>query len=160
MSAWVTDVPNTNGRTTPLEYRFLVAMQGALGIGANLNKWTEEDATLATKMVSVYKRIRQTIQFGEQYRLLSPRTNDTTANEYVSGDGNEAVMFAFRHSQEYNTPPPMIHLEGLERKAVYQLETLEGKLTEKLSGAYLMDNGVALRLTGDFDSTALLLHRQ
>ncbi len=160
MSAWVTDVPNTNGRTTPLKYRFLVAMQGALGIGANLNKWTEEDATLATKMVSLYKRIRQTVQFGEQYRLLSPRTNDTTANEYVSGDGKEAVLFAFRHSQEYNTPPPMIHLEGLEPKAVYQLETVEGKLMEKLSGAYLMDNGVGLRLTGDFDSTALLLHRQ
>ena len=38
MSAWVTDVPNMNGRTTPLQFRFLVAMQGALGIGANLNQ--------------------------------------------------------------------------------------------------------------------------
>src|SRR5262249_35061650 len=28
MMAWVTDVPNLNGRSTPLEYRFLVAMQG------------------------------------------------------------------------------------------------------------------------------------
>ena len=35
MSAWVTDVPNMNGRSTPLKFRFLVAMQGALGIGAN-----------------------------------------------------------------------------------------------------------------------------
>ena len=52
MSAWVTDVPNMNGRSTPLKFRFLVAMQGALGIGANLNKWSEEDATLATKMVA------------------------------------------------------------------------------------------------------------
>ena len=34
MSAWVTDVPNMNGRSTPLAFRFLVAMQGALGIGA------------------------------------------------------------------------------------------------------------------------------
>ncbi|MBV8863960.1 MAG: alpha-galactosidase, partial [Acidobacteriaceae bacterium] len=29
MSAWVTDVPNQNGRSTSLSYRFLVAMQGA-----------------------------------------------------------------------------------------------------------------------------------
>ena len=44
MSAWVTDVPNMNGRSTPLQYRFLVAMQGALGIGANLNKWVQQES--------------------------------------------------------------------------------------------------------------------
>ena len=59
MSAWVTDVPNMNGRSTPLKYRFLVAMQGALGIGANLNKWTAEDDKLATDMVALDKRIRE-----------------------------------------------------------------------------------------------------
>lgn len=162
MSAWVTDVPNMNGRSTPLEYRFLVAMQGALGIGANLNKWSQADAELATKMVALDKRIRRTVQFGNLYRLLSPRTNDTTANEYVSADGTEAVLFAFRHSQEYNNPPPVIYLEGLNSRAVYRLESIDGKLVDKqleLSGAYLMQNGLNLRLRDDFDSTAVLLHR-
>ena len=84
MSAWVTDVPNTNGRSTPLQYRFLVAMQGALGIGANLNKWTDADSDLATNMIALYKRIRNTVQYGALYRILSPRTSDVTANEYVS----------------------------------------------------------------------------
>jgi len=32
-----------NGRSTSLEFRFLSSMQGSLGIGANLNKWTPED---------------------------------------------------------------------------------------------------------------------
>ena len=64
MSAWVTDVPNMNGRSTPLKFRFLVAMQGALGIGANLNKWSAEDASLATGMVAYYKKIRGTVQQG------------------------------------------------------------------------------------------------
>ncbi len=114
MSAWVTDVPNVNGRSTPLRYRFLVAMQGALGIGSNLNKFSEADTVLATQMVALDKRIRETVQMGNLYRLLSPRTNDTTANEYVSKDGKEAVVFAFRHSQQYNTDPPTIHLQGLE----------------------------------------------
>jgi len=159
MSAWVTDVPNMNGRSTPLQYRFLVAMQGALGIGANLNKWSEEDSQLAAKMVALDKRIRETVQFGNQYRLLSPRTNDTTANEYVSKDGKEAVLFAFRHSQEYATPPPTIHLQGLDPRALYRLEPLDGAQGDELSGAYLMQNGVNVRLRGDFDSTLLLLHR-
>ena len=162
MSAWVTDVPNQNDRNTSLEYRFLVAMQGALGIGANLNKWQPEDERLATRMVSLYKRIRETVQFGGLYRLLSPRTSDTTANEYVSSDGKQAVLFAFRHSQEYGTPPPLIYLAGLAEHSVYRLESVDGKLQEKqpvLSGAYLMRHGLQLELKGDFDSTAVVLQR-
>lgn len=162
MSAWVTDVPNMNGRTTPLQYRFLVAMQGALGIGANLNKWTDEDAQFAAKMIALDKRIRESVQFGNLYRLLSPRMSDTTANEYVSQDGKEAVLFAFRHSQEYNTLPPVIYLEGLDSRALYRMESIDGKILDQeteLSGAYLMQNGLQLVLKGDFDSTAVLLHR-
>ena len=162
MSAWVTDVPNMNGRSTPLKFRFLVAMQGALGIGANLNKWSDEDAKLATQMIAIDKRIRQTVQFGNLYRLLSPRTNDTTANEYVAADGKQAVLFAFRHSQEYSTPAPALYLRGLDGRGVYRLESIDGKLMERqteLSGAYLMEHGLNVRLGGDFDSTAVLLTR-
>ncbi|MBV9767871.1 MAG: alpha-galactosidase [Acidobacteriaceae bacterium] len=162
MSAWVTDVPNMNGRSTPLQYRFLVAMQGALGVGANLNKWTDEDSKLATEMIALYKRIRNTVQFGNLYRLLSPRTSDTTANEYVSKEGKQAVLFAFRHSQQYSTPPPVIYLQGLDSRAVYRLESADGKLLQKqaeLSGAYLMQNGVNLNLRDDYDSTAFVLQR-
>jgi alpha-galactosidase len=160
MSAWVTDVPNTNGRSTPLRYRFLVAMQGALGIGSNLNKFSDADTMLATQMVNLYKRIRETVQFGSLYRILSPRTNDTTANEYVSKDGKEAVVFAFRHSQQYDTKPPTIYLQGLEPRSVYQLEKWDGTMLEKVSGAYLRQNGLQVTLRGDFDSTAVLVHRE
>ncbi len=162
MSAWVTDVPNTNGRTTSLKYRFLVAMQGVLGVGANLNKWTAEDTALATKMIALDKRIRGTVQNGDLYRLLSPRMGDVTANQYVAKDGKEAVLFAFRHAQQYKTSIPTIQMEGLEPRSVYRLESIDNALLEKgdmLSGAYLMGNGVALNLTDDYDGTAVLLHR-
>ena len=33
--------------STPLRFRFLVAMQGSLGIGKNLDKWSQEDVDLA-----------------------------------------------------------------------------------------------------------------
>lgn len=162
MSAWVTDVPNTNGRSTPLQFRFLVAMQGALGVGANLNKWGEEDFVLAKRMIDFDKQIRPTVQFGKLYRLLSPRTNDTTANEYVAQDGSNGVLFAFRHSQEYSTPPPVIYLRGLDERGVYKVQSIDGKLAggeTELSGAYLMHNGLQLVLKGDFDSTAILISK-
>ena len=154
MSAWVTDVPNMNGRSTPLQYRFLVAMQGALGVGSNLNRFSDADTALATKMISLDKQIRNTVQLGDLYRLLLPDENDTTANEYVSKDGKQAVLFAFRHSQQYQTEPPIIRLRGLDAKAVYQFDGAE------FSGAYLMQNGVAIKLTGDFDSKIVVLERR
>ena len=160
MSAWVTDVPNMNRRTTPLPYRFLVAMQGALGIGANLTKFSEDDVTVATKMVATYKRIRPTVQLGDLYRLFSPRTGDIAANQYVAADGRQSVVFVFRHSQEYSTAPPAIRLRGLDARALYRLESIDGKLVERqpqLSGAYLMQAGLNVNLRGDFDSTAVIL---
>ncbi len=87
MMAWVTDVPNMNGRVTPLRYRFLAAMQGSLGIGGNLNHWSEADNKLATEMIAYYKRVRQSVQEGSLYRLLSPSEADAAVNEYVARDG-------------------------------------------------------------------------
>ena len=59
MMAWVTDVPNfLDRRVIPLEFRFLVAMQGSLGIGGDLNKWTPEMMTTSARMVDFYKRVR------------------------------------------------------------------------------------------------------
>jgi alpha-galactosidase len=162
MSAWVTDVPNMNDRSTPLEYRFLVAMQGALGIGSNLNKWTNEDNQLAAKMIALYKQVRDVVQLGNQYRLLSPRSNDTTANAYVSKDGTRAVLFAFRHSQEYSTAPPTIRLQGLNPQFVYRMESSDGKLVNKqgeVSGAFLMEEGLSVKLVNDYDSTAVVMTR-
>lgn len=163
MSAWVTDSPNwVNGRAVSLPYRFLVAMQGALGIGSNLNKWTGEDFALAGKMVALDKRIRATVQNGDLYRLFSPRAGDLTANQYVGPGGRQAVLFAFRHSQEYNTPAPTIRLRGLDPRAMYRIESIDNKLVEKqpqLSGAYLMEAGLNVDLRGDFDATAVVLER-
>jgi alpha-galactosidase len=162
MSAWVTDVPNMNGRSTPLQFRFLVAMQGALGVGANLNRWTDNDSGTATKMIALYKRIRATVQAGDLYRLYSPRTGDLTANQYVSADGKQSVVFAFQHAQQYNTAAPTIPLRRLNERALYRVESVDNKLVERqpeFSGAFLMRARINVNLRGDFDSTAVTLER-
>ena len=159
MSAWVTDVPNMNSRSTPLKFRFLVAMQGALGIGANLNKWSPDEAKQATDLIAYYKSIRATVQQGNLYRLMSPLNGEITANEYVATNG-QAVLFAFLHSQQYRQNAPAIRLLGLDPAATYRVRVLGQQNTQELSGAYLMENGVTVRLTGDYDSTSVLLERQ
>ena len=162
MMDWVTDVPNMNGRSTPLKYRFLVAMMGSMGIGANLNQWSEQDFRLASKMVTYYKTIRVTVQEGDLYRLASSREGDLTASQYVSRDGQQSVLFAFLRSQQFLRPAATIYLRGLEPNSNYRLTSMDDKLIEKgnvLSGAYLMNHGLDFNLTGDFDSTSLALER-
>ncbi len=155
MMAWVTDVPTLDARATPLSYRFLVAMMGSLGIGGNLNKWTDDDMALAARMIAAYKSIRATVQEGDLYRLAAAR-------EYVARDGKQAVLFGFLHAQQYGRPSPEIRLAGLDEHAVYRVRPLYGKLAEPLetaSGALLMYGGVRFDLKGEFDGAAVVIER-
>lgn len=160
MMAWVTDVPNFNGRSTPLAFRFVVAMQGSLGIGNNLNKWKEEDFTLARKMIAYYKRIRATVQQGRLYRLASPRAPEGfAATQYVAGDGRQSVVFATLHSQQYGRRMAPLPLAGLDSQGVYKLTWLDGR-TQTLSGAALMQRGLQFDLRGDYAAASVLLEQQ
>jgi alpha-galactosidase len=162
MMAWVTDVPNFNGRTTPLQFRFLVAMMGSLGLGANLRTWPEADLAYAGRMIAFYKTIRATVQDGRLYRLALPGGRGVTATQYVSLDGHQSVVFAFLQAQQHGRPQPTLPLDGLDPDAVYRVWSLDGKVGEKLetaSGAFLRAHGLTFELTGDFDSTAVVLER-
>ncbi|QEE30233.1 alpha-galactosidase [Terriglobus albidus] len=165
MMAWVTDSPTwVNQRSLSLEYRFLSSMQGSLGIGANLNKWTPEDFTTAQKMVAAYKTVRQTVQQGDLYRLMSPREGEQTVTESVSRDGKQAAVFAFLHSSTQMYPFPRLYLRGLDENAMYELHSVAGKVNEdtpvKATGAYWMHHGVDLALRGDFQGAMFTLERQ
>lgn len=163
MVAWVTDVPNFDRRSTPLQYRFLVAMQGSLGIGNNLNKWADADFALGAKLTAFYKIIRTTVQQGSLYRLQSPIGNDETQVEYVSRDASQAVLLAYLHSERLGLAYPTIRLQGLDPAAMYRVKPLDANKysgEETVQGSVLMGVGIQLRMYGDYDSTALVLERQ
>jgi alpha-galactosidase len=166
MMAWVTDSPTwVNQRSLSLEYRFLSSMQGSLGIGANLNKWTTEDFTKAKQMIAEYKQIRETVQRGALYRLLSPEHNSQqSVTETVSRDGRQAVAFAFLHSSQELYPFPRVFLRGLQPNATYTVKAFSGRIAEdtplQASGAYWMHHGIDVELRGDFQAAAFMLTRQ
>ncbi|USI71919.1 alpha-galactosidase [Sphingomonas morindae] len=159
MMAWVTDAANwANKRVTSLDYRFLVAMQGGLGVGANLNHWSDADFATATRMIAAYKTVRQTVQQGDLYRL-EPVDNPAgrTASVTVSADKRQAVLFAYLHSSTELNILPALHLAGLDPARHYRMRTLagpEGEAGEVHSGAYWMGMGVSLPMFGDFQATA------
>jgi alpha-galactosidase len=167
MMAWVTDSPHwlNNKRSTSLAYRMLSSMQGALGIGANLNHWTAEDFATAKRLIAAYHSAQQTILRGDLYRLISPRDgSEFSATQTVSTDKNQAVVFAFANATQEGRGFPLLQLQGLDPDAEYQLSWIEGKsqsgTPKSASGAWWMRHGLELDLRGDFQAAAFRLDRQ
>ncbi|MEO6923269.1 MAG: alpha-galactosidase [Bryocella sp.] len=166
MMAWVTDVPKDGiRRAESLPYRFLVAMQGSLGIGNNLNNWTPQDFATAKTMVAAYKEIRPTIQHGAQYRLVSPDNGSNFASmDYVSPDKKQAVLFAYVHSTMGGYAYPRVYLEGLDPAATYTVSSIYGKMSADTlttaSGDYFMHHGVDINLHGDFQGAGFILSQK
>jgi alpha-galactosidase len=160
MLAWVTDSPNwVNNRTTSLNYRFLSSMQGSLGVGANLDTWGPADFETAKSLIVAYKQIRETVQHGSLYRLISPQEgSEYSATESVSIDKQQAVLFAFLHSSQMGYPFPQIRLRGLNPTTQYRVTPISGALAKETptiaSGSYWMRHGLEVSLKGDMQASA------
>jgi alpha-galactosidase len=163
MMAWVTDSPHwMNGRATSVTYRMLVSMQGSLGIGGNLNKWTDEELATTKRLIASYHEVQKTITQGNLYRLISPTNgSEFAATETVSPTRKQAVFFAFVHSTQEGRMFPRLQLLGLNPSWSYALTSIEGKAStdtpREASGAWWMKHGVDLQLKGDFQGAAFRL---
>ena len=143
----------------------LSSMQGSLGIGANLNKWTDEDFATAKRLIAAYHAVQHTIVRGDLYRLISPRNNsEMSATESVAKDKSQAVVFAFANATIKGRGFPVLQLLGLDPKVEYRLEWIEGQGTPdtpaSASGAWWMHHGIQVGLRGDYQAAAFRLDRQ
>jgi alpha-galactosidase len=151
MEAWVTEM---GARHLSLEFRFHVSMTGSLGVGANLLRWNDAERTEATRLIALYKEIRDTVQQGNQYRLQSAFQSSDSSVLYVNQDRSEAVLFAFRTHVPTLETAPSLRLRGLEPSALYRVDGV----AEPKSGEVLMRYGLELSL-GEFSSVCLRIRR-
>ncbi|EPE63475.1 melibiase family protein [Exiguobacterium sp. S17] len=151
MSCWVTDAPNwLNARALPLNYRFVSAMQGTLGIGGNLLEWSKEDLAASKRWIETYKSIRPLVQHGTSYRLASLKKEGFHAMGYT--DGEDYVAFVNADRRHYGNNKLRLKLAGLDPDRVY---LYEGR---RLSGRYLMQQGITLTQQIDYDAYCLVIH--
>ena len=167
IAAHVTDVPNhQTKRTTPLKYRFDVAMSARLGFELHPKNMSAEDVAFAKKCVADYKRIRPTVQQGDLYRLVSPYGGSHAALMYANGDFSHAVVFLWGLARgNWSDFVPPLRLDGVCGEKTYLVREInvsggvkhsrvDGK---KLSGASLRAMGLPVRLRGDYDSAVFEL---
>jgi alpha-galactosidase len=150
MGAWVTDSPNVaTARRTPLRFRFHVAMAGALGIGGDLTRWTEDEMKEATALIATYKRVRPAVQHGTAYRL----TGDGALSAVGYAHEDQFVVLAWCPSRPFGHDPGPLRLTALDPAATYR----DQDTGAVHSGAVLLRSGLPLALP-DGDHASVLVH--
>ncbi|MCH1646698.1 alpha-galactosidase [Streptococcus suis] len=140
IGAHVSAVPNHQvGRITPLATRGNVAMMGgAFGYELDLTKLSEKELDEISQQIETYHSIRETIQFGQLYRLK--KTTNTWAANYVSQDKNQAVFTFIKILAKPEAPLLHVRLKGLDPDALYECP----QLGETFYGDELMNIGLAM----------------
>ena len=145
MRAWVTDI-NWYNSPMSLDFRFNIAMQGSLGVGGNLTKYSKEDLAIGKKNVKLYKEFRHLVQFGDLYRILDAKKDEILFNLYVSEDKKEAVGFIASAGTSFMKKAIPLTFDGLDDDTVYTFN-LNGKDYEK-TGSYLKNVGIPATIRG------------
>jgi len=164
MVSWV--IHEDPHQPTSLEYKFDVSMNGVMGIGYDITKWSEAEKEIAKRKIAEYKTIRPLVQQGTVYRLVSPMTSNRSALQYVSEDASSAVLMSYNlgaymgGSQLYvRNTPNIIKLQGLKNDWQYKVQKLGDtqNQTTIYKGDFLMNVGMSWPVYGANKSQIVLI---
>ncbi|MCZ4609616.1 alpha-galactosidase [Streptomyces sp. Lzd4kr] len=158
MSSWVTDAPGVfDPRPRSLAFRFVNAMCGVLGIGADLRTWTSDERAEAARWIARYKEVRDVLHHGEA-RLLGAPADATCGVQYDAGE--RTVVAALSTGRLDGAPlvpgrPDRLRLRGLDPAGQYR-DTATGTT---YSGAHLLHYGLPFAWSRDHDADLVVLTR-
>lgn len=150
IGAHVSTVPNHQvGRITSLDTRGYVAMSGNLGYELDLTKLSEEEKDFIKHQVKLYKEIRQLIQFGIFFRVLSPFDGNEAAWNFVAKHQEEIAAYYFKVLSQPAAAIRILKFKGLNPNYLYKnVDT-----GEVFGGDELMNVGITIpRIKKDFIS--------
>ena len=154
------------GRTTPIKFRCDVAMSGRLGMELQPAHMTEEERAQCTVAFADYKALRELIQLGNLYRLVSPyervpivEQQQVASLMYVSDTKDHAVLFAYGLSSFMKQYSRTIRLAGLAPERTYTLREKNIRVGNKpceldgksFTGAFLMNVGLNIPLSTEYN---------
>ena len=158
------------GRVTPIKFRCDVAMSGRLGMELQPAHMTEEERAQCIVAIADYKQLREVIQLGNLYRLVSPyeqsqitnhklpETQSVAALMYVNDAKDHAVLFAYGLTSFMKQAGLRIRLAGLDPARTYTLTERNIRVGEQpcalhgksFTGAYLMSVGIDIPLSTEY----------
>lgn len=161
MSSWVTDEPDRlDTAPASLEFRFVVAMAGVLGIGADLLAWDEPTLAGARELVALYRDIRPVVHTGSVRRHGRP-SDPVYAVQYTAGDASRVVVLVTaRPGAGRDDVPVRLPLAGLRDDARYRVHAGGGAVgCGVLAGHELTGAGVPVPYALAPDCDVVVLDR-
>ncbi|MET8263014.1 alpha-galactosidase [Micromonospora arida] len=158
LSSWVTDAPGLfDPRPRSLAFRFVLAMAGVLGIGADIRAWTPTERAEAAGWIARYKEIRDVVTHGEVHLIGGP-DQARCAVQYTAPDENQVVVLAW-HTGRLDgagllpSRPVRLPLRGLDPTVRYS----HGD--RHYSGSHLATVGLPVQWSATHDADLIVLTR-
>jgi alpha-galactosidase len=139
----------TRSGNRPMKFTFDVAMSGALGLDLDVGKLSDDQRKSLAAMVTLYKtEIRNIVEQGDLFRLVSPYGHPRSALDFVLPNQDKAVLFVY---QLENAASETVKPRGLNPVGFYNVrevnltEGVKSQLAEDgqtISGADLMSKGL------------------
>jgi alpha-galactosidase len=168
LASHVSVVPNHNTqRTTPLKFRFDVAMSAKLGMDLQPKDMTADEKDLSKNAIQEYGTFKHIVQDGDLYRLLSPYENNRVAFMYTLLNQREALVFSFLKKKEIYGNTQVLFMHGLDPKRNYvfkevnkfgQRNSSTAHLNDKsFTGEFLMKYGIRFTMYNEYESVVFKL---
>ena len=101
-------------------------MAGTFGYELDPAKLSEEEKTQIRGQIEEFKKYYDVIHFGDYYRLTNAMEEGPYAAwEFVSEDGNEALVSVVASRVRANDPGVRIRLRGLKENQMYLVNGVE-----------------------------------
>jgi len=148
IGAHVSDCPNHQTlRKTPITTRFTVASFGVLGYECHLGEMSKDDLKEIKTQIEIYKKYRDTLQFGTFYRT---RSNNIYEWSCVNKDQTQAVGMITQVLFNPNTCFETYTPKGLKPNKYYHFKNRQlefnlkefGSLVNQVSPIHIKQNGV------------------
>ncbi|MEG2018211.1 MAG: alpha-galactosidase [Clostridium sp.] len=125
IGAHVSSCPNHQTlRNTSIETRFNVAAFGVLGYECNIAEISKEDTEAVKAQISIYKKYRRTLQFGDYHRIINGKDTDYSRGIYqwisVSKEKDKAVGLFLQTQVIPNYGYGKFKTKGLDENKIYR----------------------------------------
>ena len=158
MGSWVTDAPGTRCPVPVSDgFRFVAAMAGVLGIGADISRWTTGQREAAIEAVALYKELRPVLHGGEVHVHGDPHAGPY-AVEYATANRVVVLVWDICHEPSVGSPPSPTRIRPTapDPTRTYRLRH-DGSVH---AGAALRTTGITVPWAFAPDADVLVLERE
>ena len=168
-----------NRRKTTMEFQAHVGMMSGLSVSLKFAELSDERMAELKRLLALNKEIRETVQTGEFYRLVSIYDRPYCAYQFRGNGGKRSIVFCFAENIEFGKTADFIRLKALEpdkkykvtgNGTYYKYHTTSPKYKTEIpshkkdygvhTGAGLMNIGIQIGIHGQGSSEILVVEEQ